>query len=201
MKRKFSFLFVFSSLIRTFEHRSKVLSFENKKENSLFFLYFPHLFVPLPRHKYKRKMKESEQTLQQIERAIRKVADKFPPKEEADILTDIHLRVSQDTGELLALDDDDNEITRCVIEQWIENKDDNFYEEIETTLRSVLNKQKAQIEQMSILKPYSFVLEDDDHEHIAELYLVDDDTAIVDQELMAGLDQDLDNFLEDLLKD
>ncbi len=146
-------------------------------------------------------MKESEQTLQQIERAIRKVADKFPPKEEADILTDIHLRVSQDTGELLALDDDDNEITRCVIEQWIENKDDNFYEEIETTLRSVLNKQKAQIEQMSILKPYSFVLEDDDHEHIAELYLVDDDTAIVDQELMAGLDQDLDNFLEDLLKD
>ena len=146
-------------------------------------------------------MKETEQTLQQIERAIRKIADKFPPKEEADILTDVHLRVSQDTGELLALDDDDNEITRCVIEQWIENKDDNFYEEIETTLRSVLNKQKEQIEQMSILKPYSFVLEDDDREHIAELYLVDDDTAIVDQELMAGLDQDLDNFLENLLKD
>ena len=146
-------------------------------------------------------MKETEQTLQQIERAIRKVAEKFPPKEEADILTDIHLRVSQDTGELLALDDDDNEITRCVIEQWIENKDDNFYEEIEGTLRSVLNKLKAQIEQMSILKPYSFVLEDDDHEHVAELYLVDDETAIVDQELMAGLDQDLDNFLEDLLKD
>ncbi|MBR4920502.1 MAG: hypothetical protein IKZ62_04195 [Prevotella sp.] len=145
-------------------------------------------------------MKETEQTLQQIERAIRKIADKFPPKEEADILTDVHLRVSQDTGELLALDDDDNEITRCVIEQWIENKDDNFYEEIETTLRSVLNKQKEQIEQMSILKPYSFVLEDDDREHIAELYLVDDDTAIVDQELMAGLDQDLDNFLENLLK-
>ena len=146
-------------------------------------------------------MKETEQTLQQIERAIRKVADKFPSKEETDILTDIHLRVSQDTGELMALDDDDNEITRCVIEQWIENKDDNFYEEVETILRSVLNKQKEQIEQMSILKPYSFVLEDDDHEHLAELYLVDDDTAIVDQELMAGLDQDLDNFLEDLLKD
>ena len=146
-------------------------------------------------------MKATEQTLQQAERAIRKTIEKFPPSEEATLLTDIHLRVSQDTGELITFDDDDNEITRCVIEQWIENKDDNFYEEIETTLRSVLNKQKAQIEQMSILKPYSFVLEDDDHEHIAELYLVDDDTAIVDQELMAGLDQDLDNFLEDLLKD
>lgn len=146
-------------------------------------------------------MKATEQTLQQIERAIRKVADKFPANVETDILTDIHLRVTQDTGELVAFDDDDKEITRCIIEQWIENKDDNFYEDVAVVLRSVLNKQKGTVEKMSILKPYSFVLEDDDHEHLAELYLVDDENAIIDQELMAGLDKDLDNFLEDLLKD
>jgi hypothetical protein len=146
-------------------------------------------------------MKSTEQTLQQIERAIRKVADKFPTNDESGILTDIHLRVTQDTGELVAFDDDDKEITRCIIEQWIENKDDNFYEDVAVVLRSVLSKQKDLIEKMAILKPYSFVLEDDDHEHLAELYLVDDDTAIIDQELMAGLDKDLDNFLEDLLKD
>ena len=146
-------------------------------------------------------MKATEQTLQQIERAIRKVADKFPTNDESGIMTDIHLRVTQDTGELVAFDDDDKEITRCIIEQWIENKDDNFYEDVAFVLRSVLTKQKDLIEKMAILKPYSFVLEDDDHEHLAELYLVDDDTAIIDQELMAGLDKDLDNFLEDLLKD
>ena len=146
-------------------------------------------------------MKATEQTLQQIERAIRKVADKFPTNDESGILTDIHLRVTQDTGELVAFDDDDKEITRCIIEQWIENKDDDFYEGVAVVLRSALTKQKEMIEKMSILKPYSFVLEDDDHEHLAELYLVDDDTAIIDQELMAGLDQDLDKFLEDLLKD
>ncbi len=146
-------------------------------------------------------MKETEQTLQQIERAIRKIADKFPQNVETDILTDIHIRVSQDTGELMALDDDDNEITRCVIEQWIENKDDRFYEEAEATIRSVLNKQKETIEQMAIMKPFSFVLEDDDREHIAELYLVDDETVIIDKELMAGLDKDLDQFMEELLKD
>ncbi len=146
-------------------------------------------------------MKATEQTFQQIERAIRKVADKFPTNDESGILTDIHLRVTQDTGELVAFDDDDKEITRCIIEQWIENKDDNFYEDVAVVLRSVLSKQKDLIEKMAILKPYSFVLEDDDHEHLAELYLVDDDTAIIDQELMAGLDKDLDNFLEDLLKD
>lgn len=146
-------------------------------------------------------MKETEQTLQQIERAIRKIADKFPQNEETDILTDIHIRVSQDTGELMALDDDDNEITRCVVEQWIENKDDRFYEEVEATIRSVLNKQKETIEQMPIMKPYSFVLEDDDREHVAELYLVDDETVIIDKELMAGLDKDLDQFMDELLKD
>lgn len=49
----FLFPFVVCSLIRTFEHSSKVLSFENKKEKFVFFLYFAHLFVPLSRHKYK----------------------------------------------------------------------------------------------------------------------------------------------------
>jgi hypothetical protein len=65
----------------------------------------------------------------------------------------------------------------------------------------VLNKQKGTIEGMSILKPYSFVLEDEDRENIAELYVVDDDTVIIDEELMAGLGKDLDDFLANLLKD
>lgn len=144
-------------------------------------------------------MKATEQTLQQVERAFRKVADKFPPEEEAILMTDIHLRVNQDSGELTVFDDDDKEITRCVVEQWIENKDDNFYNDVAATLRSVLNKHKKQVEKMSILKPFSFVLEDDERESITELYLVDDDTVIIDEELMSGLDKDLDDFLEKLL--
>ena len=54
---------------------------------------------------------------------------------------------------------------------------------------------------MSIMKPFSFVLEQDDKEAVAELYLVDDDTVIIDPDLMEGLDEDLDKFLENLLKD
>ena len=146
-------------------------------------------------------MKANEQTLQQVERALRKVADKFPPMEEANQLTDIHLRVSQESGELTAFDDDDKEITRCVVEQWIDNKEDTFYKDVATVIRNVLNKQKKQIEEMSILTPYSFVLEDEDHENLEELYLVDDDTVIIDEDLMKDLDSDLDNFLNNLLKD
>lgn len=146
-------------------------------------------------------MKATEQTLQQIGRAIRKIAEKFPAREDATTLTDIHIRVTQETGELMAFDDDDNEITRCVVEQWIDNKDDDFYEQIVTVIRRCIEKQKAQVENMGIIKPYSFVLEDDDKESIGELYVVDDDTVIIDSELMANLDQDLDDFFDKLLKE
>jgi hypothetical protein len=146
-------------------------------------------------------MKATEQTLQQIERAIRKIADKFPAANEATQMTDIHLRVTQDSGEMMAFDDDDKELDRCVIEQWIDNKDDNFYEQITSVLRKCLEKHKQMIEQMSILKPFSFVLEDDDKETIAELYVVDDNVVIIDPDLMEGLDKDLNDFLEKLLAD
>ena len=146
-------------------------------------------------------MKATEQTTQQIERAIRKIAQKFPTNDETSILTDIHLRISQDSGELLAFDDDDNEITRCVVEQWIDNKDENFYEHITGILRMQLKKMHETIDAMGILKPFSLVLENDERENIAELYVADDETIIIDGELMEGLDKDLDIFFDKLMKE
>ena len=55
-------------------------------------------------------IKPSEQTTQQIERFLKKIAQKFPTNDETSVLTDIHVRVSQESGEMLAFDDDDNEI-------------------------------------------------------------------------------------------
>lgn len=144
-------------------------------------------------------MKPSEQTIQQIERALRKIAAKFPPEKEAEIMTDIHIRVSQDTGEIRAYNDDEEELDRCVVEEWINNPDENFYQEITSILRKCIEKLKDTVEGMSILKPFSLVLEDDDKESVAELYLVDDETVIIDPDLMEGLEDDLNNFLENLL--
>ena len=146
-------------------------------------------------------MKATEQTLQQAERFIGKVADKFPSTEESTILTDIHFRVNQDTGELVAFDDDDKEITRSVIEQWINNREDDFYDSVTSVIRKCLTNKRNSIESTSILKPYSFVLENEDKDNISELYVVDDDTVIIDTELMADLDKDLSEFLEKILKE
>ena len=51
------------------------------------------------------------------------------------------------------------------------------------------------------MKPYSFILEDDDRNNVAELYLVDDDLVIIGGDLMQGLDKELDSFLDDILKE
>ena len=146
-------------------------------------------------------MKTTELTIQQIERAIRKIADKFPPSEEANVMTDIHFRVTQETGELMAFDDNDEELNRCVIEDWIDNTDDDFFEQIPSVFRKCLDKMRDTVENMSILKPFSFVLENDDKESVAELYLVDDETVIIDPDLMQGLNEDLDDFFKKLFED
>ena len=68
-------------------------------------------------------------------------------------------------------------------------------------MRDILRKNTAIVDNLGILKPYSFVLEDDDKENLGELYLADDDTIIVGGDLMEDLDHDLDTFLDDLLKE
>ena len=146
-------------------------------------------------------MEATELTTLQTERFLKKIVEKFPTCDDTSIMTDVHVRISQDSGELVAFDDDDKEITRCVVEQWIGNQDENFYEKATAILRKVWRNNQEAIDAMGIPKPFSFVLEDEEKTFIAELYVADDDTVILGGDLMEGLDQDLDNFLTDLLED
>ena len=146
-------------------------------------------------------IKPSEQTTQQIERFLKKIAQKFPANEDTSLVTDIHVRVSQDSGEMVAFDDDDKEITRCVVEQWIGNTDEDFYDDVERVLHNTIKAFDVVADNLGILKPYSFVLENDDKESVGELYIADDDTVIIGKDLMEGLDSDLDSFLDTLLKE
>ena len=143
----------------------------------------------------------SEQSVRQVDRFLKKLLQKFPGDEENAIMTDLHLRISPETGDLMAFDDDDNEITRCVVEEWIDNKDDNFYDCAAGLLRERLNGLSADIDGMGIMKPFSFVLENDDKEHISELYVSDDDINTIGGDIMEGWDKDLDDFFSNLMKE
>ncbi len=146
-------------------------------------------------------MEHSQQTIQQVDRALDRTMSKFTPSDETVVFTDIHLKVSQESGELLSYDDDGEELNRAVINQWIDNKDENFFQHVTALLRQRLQSMSEKIDSLAVAKPFSFILEDDDMSTSAELYLADDDTVIIGGDLMEGLNEDLDHFLEDLMKD
>ena len=147
-------------------------------------------------------MKATEQTLQEIERCIRRTAEKIPANPDTSLMTDIHVRIFQDSGEVITYNDNDVEIARGVVEQWINNTDDDFYTAIPPIIRKCIDNQKELVDNMGIMKPYAFVLENDEKEPVEELYIVDDDLVIIDTDMMMqDLDKDLDEFLDNLLKD
>lgn len=147
-------------------------------------------------------MKLSQQSQSLIESAIRKAVGKFTCACEQTIVTDIHIQPNQHSGEFYLFDDEDKELASVLIEEWLSDDSDDFYEGIERPLQTILGKMKeaGEFDKLTILKPYSFVLVDDDKETIADILLVDDDTLLVDTQLLAGLDRELDDFLKELLE-
>ena len=70
-------------------------------------------------------------------------------------------------------------------------------------LKKVLNQLSSEGEFVSlpIMKPYSFVMVDSEKETLAELMIVDEDeTLFLNDELLKGLDDELNAFLKDLLE-
>lgn len=148
-------------------------------------------------------MKLSNQSHSLIESALKDAMSKFTSGNEEMVVTDIHIQPKQGSGELCIFNDDDEVLSAATIEEWTDNKSDTFFEDVERLLRADINKlrEAGTFDNVVILKPYSFVLVDDDKETIAELLLMDDDTIMVNDELLKGLDEELDDFLKKLLNE
>jgi len=146
-------------------------------------------------------MKLSQQSLSAIEKAIQKAVNKYAGLPEQSIVTDIHLQPNQNSGDLIIFDDEDKELACINIEELANDDSDDFYEEMQHILQTLLSKLKEEgtFDRLPIMTPYNFVLVDEDKETVAELLIVDDDTLIVNDDLLKGLDEELDTFLKDLL--
>lgn len=146
-------------------------------------------------------MKASQQTIHQIERTLRKVIAKFPAGADP-VMTDLHILVSPYTGEIRTYNDDDEELDRCVVEEWIKVPQEGFFDGVAPILRRCIQDMRPAVEEMSILKPFSFVLIDEDHETLQDLVLIDtEETMVLDSNLIDGLTDDLDDFLKHLLEE
>lgn len=148
-------------------------------------------------------MKLSAQSHASIASSLREAVDKYIVDGERTVVTDIHLQPKQDNGELVIFNDDDEELSRTIIEEWVDYSEDDFYTIVERILRGEINalKDTGVLDKLAIMKPYSFVLVDEDRETVTELLLIDDeDTLLLNDELLKGLDEELNAFLKDLLE-
>lgn len=148
-------------------------------------------------------MKMSEQSRASIVSALKTALCRYTSEGDETVVTDIHLQPNSESGELIIFDDDDQELSRTIINEWVEYESDDFYTVVEPILRAEVEalKESGKLEKLCLMKPYSFVLVDEDKETVAELLLVDeDDTLLLNDELLQGLDEELDAFLKDLLE-
>jgi len=148
-------------------------------------------------------MKMSEQSRASIVSALKTALCRYTSEGDETVVTDIHLQPNSESGGLIIFDDDDQELSRTIINEWVEYESDDFYTVVEPILRAEVEalKESGKLEKLCLMKPYSFVLVDEDKETVAELLLVDeDDTLLLNDELLKGLDEELDAFLKDLLE-
>lgn len=120
------------------------------------------------------------------------------------VITDIHLQPDWTSGELAIWNDDDQKLGSVIVDEWVAANPENFYVGCEAILKKILNQLSGQgvLSSLSILKPYSFVLVDEEKETVAELLLVDEEeTVLLSGELLKGLDDELNAFLKDLLEE
>lgn len=146
-------------------------------------------------------MKFNESLLKTLSDVINGALKKFRQSDDLSVVTDIYLQPLHDSA-VLRIYDDDEELAVVSIPQLNDIPEDVFYVEMEKQLRKSLQQidKLESLETLSIWKPFSFVMVDDDKETYYELMLIDDDTALVSQTLMEGLDKELDDFLSDLLE-
>jgi len=147
-------------------------------------------------------MKLSQQSLSIIEATIKKAVAKYTCNCEQSVVTDIYFQAEQSSGQLTIYNDDEDILAHVLIEEWTSYDSDDFLEKVENVLRNTICKMKeaGEFNKVTILKPYSFVLVDEEKETVAELLLMDDDTLLINDELLKGLDKELDDFLKDLLE-
>ena len=149
-------------------------------------------------------MKLSTQSHNSIVSAIQEALGNYFLNKEENQVTDFYLQPDCQSGKLVLFDDEEVELACVIVDEWVEANPEDFYADVEFSLKKVLNRLREMgvLEGLKVLKPYSFVLVDKEKETIADLLLVDDEeTLFLNDELLKGLDDELNAFLKDLMEE
>lgn len=126
---------------------------------------------------------------------------------ENDMLTlsDLYVSVGFDDLALSVYDDEEGLLAQANIDEWSELKQDpdTMEDNIVEALRGVLNDEEVRnrLEALDVIRPFSVVLVDEDFDQKEELLRLDDNLVVLEDDFLKSLDQELDDFLKNLLKD
>ncbi len=146
-------------------------------------------------------MEITQQTSQQLATLVNDTLARIKQEKE-ELITDFHITTNAENGEVTICDDNDNVLACTTIEGYEEADEAEFRQLVGKVIKKeleTLNKAKA-FDSLNIFRPFSFVLVDADYETIEDLLVVDDDTIMVSDELLKGLDEELDEFIKKLLQ-
>jgi hypothetical protein len=135
-----------------------------------------------------------------LKKIIENSTERFQENEnQIKIVTDFHITVDNADGIVKISDDDNTELASGIVSDLISANEEATTNLLQTTLNEMDKENK--FNNTNIYKPFSFLLEDNDGETIAELLIIDDDNIFVNDELLKGLGQELDDFFADLMKE
>jgi len=138
-----------------------------------------------------------------LHEVLQKIVRLYSGEEDQLVTTDFYFMPVRENGTLYVFNDNDEEIAQAIVPEWADYTDDAFFDAVGADLIAAIQEVNAEgdLERLAVWMPYSFVLVDGERETVADLLLVDDDTLLVTDSLLQGLDEELNSFLEKLMSE
>jgi len=120
-------------------------------------------------------------------------------------VNNLYVQFDPESGEVQVYDEREHLLHKKVIFDWvgISSKEIDFMPRILAVLKQVVGMLVSEglFEQPLFVKPFSICLTDEEFKPQEEIYVLEDESSLHEDELMKGLDKDLDDFLKKLLSD
>lgn len=147
-------------------------------------------------------MKINSQSQAELRNALKQAVDHYR-EGDVETITDFYVQVSLDSGDLVLYDDEDNQLSAVTIGEWADHKDEDdqdLMEEICQNIRTEIGRldEEGVLDELVVMKPFSFVLVDDVKEVVKDLYIKDDEQIMLGGDLLENLDEDLNQFMNKL---
>lgn len=140
-----------------------------------------------------------------MQSCVKEALSVFENKRRGDSLSDLYIKIDDESGKVEVYDDMENFLTEGILEVWSEQNDNSErnIHSLAKIAKSVLSElcKEGLFEADFIFKPFSVTLVDEHFIMIEELLFLDDENLKLDEDFLQELDKELDDFLDKLLKD